>query len=155
CCTRRFGALSLHARTSAVRRVLFFAALSCTLVHPARPQAPLTGAKTFGSDETKASCCSGVIFTIAQPGSGQSVAKIFPPTRKSGWHICADSVASGKLRARLRNCSSVILHSSGFNTHRKMRRGRDTDYYHSGDNPNADGHLCARRQVVSLHLSDI
>lgn len=84
-CTRRFGALFRQAKTSAVRRVLFFAARSCTFVASSRPHAPLNGAKTLGSAQMKDSCCSGVSLTIAHPcPAGLSVAKIFPPTRKSG-----------------------------------------------------------------------
>src|SRR5262249_36853825 len=38
-----------------------------------------------------------------------SVAKILPRTRKSGWPMCADSVACGRLKARRRNPAAVIV----------------------------------------------
>src|SRR5260370_15567474 len=56
-----------------------------------------------------AACSSGVSLTIPQSSSGPRVAKIFPRTRKSGCPICADSDASGRLRAKLRNSAAVML----------------------------------------------
>src|SRR5262249_13573078 len=78
-------------------------------VLPCRPQAPLTGLKTSGLFPTNSSCSSGFSFTTAQFESGYPfVAKILPATRKSGWRMCADSIASGKLSASLRKSSGVI-----------------------------------------------
>src|SRR5262245_66633772 len=41
--------------------------------------------------------------------SGPRVAKILPPTRKSGWSMCDFSTAWGSLRARSRNSSAVTI----------------------------------------------
>src|SRR5215467_619609 len=78
-------------------------------VLPCRPQAPLTGVKTSGLIRTNSFCSFGFSFTTAQFSSGYPiVAKIFCATRKSGWRMCADSIASGKLSASLRKSSGVM-----------------------------------------------
>ena len=82
--TRVFGARARHAAARASRATSRVARESCTRVAPWRPQAPFTGEKISGAAFRNASCSSGGSFTIAHPGSGESVAKIFPPTRKSG-----------------------------------------------------------------------
>src|ERR1700676_162354 len=65
CCVRCVGAASCQAAAKARRNVVFLAALRLTPVQPLRPQAPVTGEKTFGSARTSISCSTGVTFTIA------------------------------------------------------------------------------------------
>ena len=56
----------------------------------------------------KSSCCSGIRDAIPQASSGApSVAKIFPPTRKSAWPIWLPSSAPWKARAIRRKSSGV------------------------------------------------
>src|ERR1700680_2362024 len=65
CCVRCGGAAGVEAASKARRNILFLAALSLTPVQPLRPQARVTGEKTFGSARTSISCSTGVTFIIA------------------------------------------------------------------------------------------
>jgi hypothetical protein len=81
----RFGAVLRHASRSAGRIARAVVAASRTYVQPWRPHAPFAGWKTSGCARTSAACCSGVTFTMPRPSPARGiVAKIFPPTRKSG-----------------------------------------------------------------------
>src|SRR5262249_22613670 len=102
------GATLRQASNKAPRSGPTLAARRFTFVHPWRPQPPLMGSNAAGSDLINSACCWGVSFTMPQASLGPSVAKILPPTRKSGCPMCDDSITSSRLRARLRNLSAVI-----------------------------------------------
>src|SRR5205814_7096245 len=78
------GAVLRHARIIASFTIDCFAARSVTIVAPRSPHAPAAGLKAFGAACMNDCCCSGVSLTMPQTSSGPSVAKIFPPIRKSG-----------------------------------------------------------------------
>src|SRR5207244_12053214 len=75
----------------------------------AASHAPLNGWNAPGSLRTNIPCPSGVSLSPPQSSSGPSVAKILPRTRKSAWPPCAPSTASGRLSARFRNSSAVMV----------------------------------------------
>ena len=108
----RFGALRRHAVRNAASRMSGGTLARSTRVAPIRPHPPGTGENIFGSSSTIPACCSGrkhqhaVAFRFSE-----SVAKIFPPTRKSAFPKCEPSTASGKLRAIRRKacCGHVGL----------------------------------------------
>src|SRR6516162_2547124 len=84
-------------------------------------------------DTVSISCCSRVSRTTPRDWLGESVAKIFPRTRKSGCLICELSAASGSESASCRYSSSVIRrlnlssHKRGRPSHELFisRRGGD------------------------------
>ncbi len=107
-CRSAFGAVLRHASASAWRTDATRARRSVTSVAPRAPHAPDAGRNTAGSASRWSACCAGVSLTMPQSPSGPSVAKILPRTRKSGWRMCADSVASGSSRARARKRPAFI-----------------------------------------------
>src|SRR5688500_17952875 len=106
---RRLGARRRQAASSASRTISVSAGCSSTTVLPFSPQAPAAGAKTSLRILIRNCCSSGLSMTTAQDSSGYpSVAKIFPPTLKSGSSMWLDATASAKLNAIFRNWAGVI-----------------------------------------------
>jgi len=128
-----FGALFRQAITKALRTVVSSAHSRSMMVEPRCPHPPGTGANIFGSEVVSISCCSRVSRTTPRDWLGESVAKIFPRTRKSGCLICELSAASGSESASCRYSSSVIRrlnlssHKRGRPSHELFisRRGGD------------------------------
>ncbi len=80
-----FGARFARAQASTRSSHSSDTSARLTIVAPPRPQAPAAGLNATGSASIASSCCSGSSITAPVPFSGAcSVAKIFPPTRKSG-----------------------------------------------------------------------
>ena len=103
--TRSFQAVrNAPVRTSSV------AALSRMCVIPILPQPPGIGMKTCGSSSKNSACCSGESFRFPYPLSSEaSVAKIFPPTRKSACPMCEPSSSPAKLSAMRRKSWAVMI----------------------------------------------
>src|SRR5581483_1597239 len=78
-------------------------------VMPIFPQPPRIGRNTPGSSRTNSACCSGVSIRFPYPWSCEaSVAKILPPTRKSGEPMCAHSSAPSRLSAMRRKSAAFM-----------------------------------------------
>jgi hypothetical protein len=104
-----FSTRSAQAVRSAPSSRSSFAAASLMWVAPIRPQPPAIGRNTSGSSATKSDCCSGVSKRLPYPWDwAASVAKIRPPTRKSGFPMCEASVAPSRLKAMRRKSAAVI-----------------------------------------------
>jgi hypothetical protein len=105
---RRVGAFRCHAVRNAASRMSGGTFAKSTRVEPLRPHPPGTGENILGSSSTMPACCCGVSNSTPQPSfSRASVAKIFPPTRKSALPKCEPSVASGRLSAIRRKSAAV------------------------------------------------
>jgi len=116
-----------NASVSASPIVSSSTAPSVTRVHPWRPQAPLSGSNAFGRRAMNSCCCSGVSFTMPWRLSPCRVAKILPFARKSGWSMCALSIAPVRP-------SAILRKSSGFSMRRgSHRRRRGTKALHATD----------------------
>ena len=102
----------------------------CTLVHPARPQAPLSGVNIPGCSAMNSRCCSGVSVTMPNFSSAWRVAKIRLLTRKSGWPMCALSMTPSRaMTIRLKSAGRIWgsyrpVFTGAVNRHRTCLRER-------------------------------
>src|ERR1039458_4716616 len=104
-----FSSRKFHAVRSAPASKSSFAAASRIWVIPILPQPPAMGTNTSGASSTNAACCSSPSIRFPYPWRWEArVAKILPPTRKSGAPMCELSSAPGRLRAiRRKSCASI------------------------------------------------
>src|ERR1039458_8945202 len=106
-----FAILRRQAACKAASRMSGVTLARRTRVEPLRPHPPGTGEKISGSSSTMPACCSGVSKRTPTPSrSRPSVAKIFPPTRKSAFPKCEPSTVSGRLSEIRRKSAAVIMH---------------------------------------------
>jgi hypothetical protein len=110
-----FFTRSCHAARRAPAITSSLAVASRMWVAPILPHPPGTGRNKSGAPATNSACCSGDSIKFPYPCRWDArVAKILPPTRKSGAPIWEPSPAPWRLSAIRRKSAASMVQSRGF-----------------------------------------